>query len=240
MIRSTMRAAMALLVFSAFSTHAQAQCTGTQGAGPLEAAGAANVFGAEHDTGTTSSMAPNMGSYVSSDGVTWYLTGEWYDPNPQPTEDEFVVPAWHAGPGGGGDPGGGGYVNSGPCTLPATVVTATTYSGGGGMLGFSGRMRLGGGGGSSQMWLPVPSIRMPDNPINPHPADCGSSREQRWSHAVSDAGVWLARAANRNSISIGQLLRVTYDDGTSEAWVYTGYASPTLGEIPAFEVRCPP
>lgn len=108
------------------------------------------------------------------------------------------------------------------------------------MLGFAGRMRLGGSGGGSQMWLSLPSIRMPDNPANDFPANCDSSREQRYSHAVADAGVWLAVTSNRLSIAPGQLLRVTYDDGTSEAWVYTGWSSPTLGEVPAFAVRCPP
>lgn len=91
--------------------------------------------------------------------------------------------------------------------------------------------------GGPPRWLPRPSIRIPDFADNPHPASCGSDLVARYVHATSDVGAWLSNPNNRPEI--GQLLRVRYDDDTSEAWIYRGLSTAPLDEQPAFPVSCP-
>ena len=91
-----------------------------------------------------------------------------------------------------------------------------------------------------------PSLRAPGgglitapNPPNPWYADCRSSKLDRWGHANFDAAALALQTAAR-PIPAGTVIKVTYDDGGTELWIYNG---PLLSEkvtsnVPG-SLKCP-
>lgn len=232
MIRFTLRAVIALFAFSACSNYAEAQCTqGAGGPGSIQDAiqdAAASHVGGEIDAGTHSYGAPNVGSYITYDGMTWYLTASWFEANPSQGWDEDSVEAAYTEPGvgGGGGPGGGGHVNSGGCTiLPEVVVTGITYGSGGGLLGFMGRMALGApGGGRSQLWVNYRSVQANDS------VTCASdyaAQEVAARDAIRPLG-WLR---------MGTIIRVDYAPGSARLWVVTNPSATDRGLQPGSACR---
>lgn len=227
MIRCTLRAAMAFFILSACSNYAQAQCTQVAGGsgGILDAA--ASASGAEVDAGTHSYGAPNVGSYITYDGMTWYLTASWFEASPSQGWDEDSVAAAYIEPGvGGGGGPGGGYVNSGGCTtLPEVVTTGTTYGSGGGLLGFTGRMALGApGSGRSQLWVSYRSVQASAS------VTCASD-------LVDQEGAAVEAIRPLGVLSRGTIIRVDYAPGNSRLWTITQPYFTNRGLVPASDCR---
>lgn len=74
--------------------------------------------------------------------------------------------------------------------------------------------------------------RIPDNPSNNEPAVCASDELTRWLHANKDVAYYHAQHPG-NPLPTGTLVRVTYDDGSSEVWaVSSAYSSVQVYSVP--------
>lgn len=71
--------------------------------------------------------------------------------------------------------------------------------------------------------------KIPDYPLNNEPAICSSDEMTRWLHATKDVNAEnLNRvASNQGWLPIGALVRVTYDDGSSEVWIVNAQYTQT-------------
>lgn len=81
----------------------------------------------------------------------------------------------------------------------------------------------GGGGGSGGQHSVGGDV--PDAPQNPSPATCNSAPEDREAHAQED-GRFLRTELLPQAPAPGSIWRVTYDDGGTEVYVWSGMSAP--------------
>jgi hypothetical protein len=98
-------------------------------------------------------------------------------------------------------------------------------------LGFGGAGGPGGSGSSSGTGTVL------DAPNNPTPATCQSDALTRLAHAQEDGRYTRAQQYPRVPAT-GSLWRVTFDDGGSEIYSWTGMSSPFESAIPG-SLQCP-
>lgn len=80
----------------------------------------------------------------------------------------------------------------------------------------------GGGGSSGNVSVGGDA---PDNPENPQPATCNSSADVREAHAQED-GRFLRAEMFPQHPATGSVWRVTFDDGGTEVYVWSGMSAP--------------
>jgi hypothetical protein len=73
-------------------------------------------------------------------------------------------------------------------------------------------------------------------PRNETPANCSSEQTARLDHANHDVRMFIGRemqGQRREPLSNGEIIQVTYDDGSTEQWVATGLSGTYLiGDSP--------
>jgi hypothetical protein len=247
MIRSGALFAAALAISSAPSL-VQA-CTSTYGA---------NVEPAAYST------YQNVGLYAW-DGSSWVLVSASYDPYFESetlgTDDIYVQPTSFWGGSGGGGGGGGTYQPQAvgergegrgrgqrpgdpsiACTepvMPEVTVVGHSPAYGGTLLqlAWRGQLLSNTRGGGVAMRAVQPAVNDPNNRT---PATCQSDAMTREAHAQDDGryvrAVW--QATGRGYPRAGQAFRVTFDDGGSEVYIWSGMSAPFSHALEG-SLQCP-